>query len=259
MSDLRTFQTELVRALQARAPRVSAVARQPLSRGITVHRNTVFKSLVDALADNFPTVERLVGRSWFIECAAEYARAFPPTAPMLALYGAHFAEYLAGYAVAGALAYLPDVARIDRLWTEAHFAADAEPLASDALAGLQPSQLFEQRLTLHSSTRFGWFKHSAVTIWQMNRPPRPAPTELEIDDAEEGALLTRPRGEVECAQIDARAWTFLTRVREGASLGEAATAVLEIDSTADIAAYLARFISAGVFAKRRADTSGSLR
>ena len=252
MSELGLFQAELVRMLQAPAQPLSGARAAPLPRGITVHRNTVVKGLVDALADNYPTVERLVGRDWFVACAAEYARAFPPAVPMLALYGAGFADYLAGFGPAAQLPYLPDVARVDRLWTEVHFARDAEPLAGDALARLPLSQLFEQRLALHPAARFGWFKHSAATIWFRNRPPTPVPTALEIDGADEGALLTRPRGAVECVQIDATAYAFLTRIREGASLGEAATAVLKNDATADMAGQLARFIATGAFAKLEA-------
>lgn len=258
MPELGTFQAEFVRELKAPTMPGSAGANGPIARGITVHRNTVFKSLLDALADNYPTVERLVGRDWFVACAVEYVRAFPPAVPMLALYGAGFAEYLAGFGPAAPLPYLPNVAHIDRLWTEAHFARDAEALAPDAFARLPPAQLFEQRLAIHPATRFGWFKHSAVTIWLRNRPPILVPVSLEIDGGDEGALLTRPRGAVECIQIDAAACAFLTRIRDGASLGEAATAVLESDATADIAGHLARFISAGVFVKHGSNVAGTL-
>jgi hypothetical protein len=258
MPELGTFQAAFLRALKAPAPPGRAVANGPIGRGITVHRNTVLKGLMDALADNYPTVERLVGRDWFVACAAEYVRAFPPAVPMLALYGAGFAEHLSGFGQAASLSYLSGVARIDRLWTEAHFARDAETLASNALARLPPAQLFEQRLAIHPATRFGWFKHSAVTIWLRNRPPIIAPVSLEIDGGDECALLTRPRGAVECIQIDTGACTFLTRIGDGASLGEAATAVLESDATADIAGHLARFISAGVFVKRGSNVPGVL-
>lgn len=249
MSELGLFQAALVRELQGAArPGEDAAAGPLFPRGIAVHRNTAIKGLVDALADNYPTVERLVGREWFVACATEYVRAHPPTLPMLALYGVAFADFLGDFAPAAALPYLPDVARIDRMWTESHLARDAHPLAGDALAHLAPAELSEQRLTLHPAARCGWLSHSAVTIWLKNRPPAPAPTELEVDDAGEGALLTRPRGVVECIRLDAAAWAFLTRVREGATLGAAAAAALAADPGAEVARYLAQFIASEAFA-----------
>ncbi len=257
MSELGTFQAELVRALLAPTWQASTGAPGPLTRGITVHRNTVLKGLMDALADNYPTVERLVGRDWFVACAADYVRAFPPAVPTLALYGAGFADYLAAFAPAAPLPYLPDVARLDRLWTEAHFAEDAQALAGNTLARFPTAVLFEQQLAFHPATRFGWFKHSAVTVWLQNRPPRPAPAALEIDGADERALLTRPHGKVECIQINASACVFLARLREGDSLGDAATALLEADAAADVAGHLAQFIAAGAFANVEAISGGS--
>ena len=155
------------------------------------------------------------------------------------------------------LPYLPDVARLDRLWTEAHFAEDAQALAGNTLARFPTAVLFEQQLAFHPATRFGWFKHSAVTVWLQNRPPRPAPAALEIDGADERALLTRPHGKVECIQINASACVFLARLREGDSLGDAATALLEADAAADVAGHLAQFIAAGAFANVEAISGGS--
>lgn len=247
MSELGAFQNEFVRVLLGDDSRCAQMTAS-LGPGLAVHRNTVVKGLIDVLAANYPTIERLVGGDWFAACATQYARAHPPTVPALALYGAGFANFLSSFPPAAELPYLPDVARIDRLWTEAHFARDAQPLAGYALALLTPAQIFQQRLALHPATRFGWFSNSAVTIWRQNRPPVPTPGEIEVDGASEGALLTRPRGAVECVPVGAAGYAFLTRLRDGASLGDAATAALAVVRTADIADQLAQFIAAGAFA-----------
>jgi hypothetical protein len=248
MSELATFQSEFARALTD--------PRSPWARGwgpgLAVHQNTILKGLIDALAANFPTVEELVGPEWFAACAAEYVREFPPRSAVLALYGKEFPTFLAHFAPAGALSYLAEVARIDRLWTESHFAPDACVLPAAALAGLSPVALFELRVALHPATRFGWFRNSAVTIWRYHRTADRG-GELELEGRPEGAALARPQGPVECVLLDKAGFAFLEQVRGGATLGAAATAALEIDRATNLAARLAQFVAAGLFSELNGD------
>jgi hypothetical protein len=242
MAELAAFQAEFLQALFAKdAPLAKFGA------GLAVHRNTIAMGLINALAAGYPTIEQLVGRDWLRACANEYVRAHPPRTPVLALYGETFPEFLSQFAPAAELPYLADVARIDRLWSESHNARDAACLAPDALARLGSASLFEQRLSLHSATRFGSFRDSAVTIWKHHRTA-PSGGELQLDGAVEWAVITRPDGAVECQQLDAASFVFFERIAGGATLGEAATAALETDSGTDVATCLARLVAAGAFA-----------
>jgi hypothetical protein len=237
MLELGTFQRDFGRAL---------LDGSGTSAALRVHRNTVMKGLVDALIANYPTVAQLVGDEWFEACALEYICTHPARSPVLALYGEQFPAFLAAFAPAAELPYLADVARIDRMWIEAHTAADAIALTSSSLARLTPSALAEHRMAVHPAARFAWVSHSAATIWIHHRTAR-AGEALTIADAEEGILLTRAVGKVEYALLDRAGLTFLERLRVGASLGAAATAALEIDAAADVASVLARSLAAGTF------------
>lgn len=251
-----SFQATLARLLRTGERSVGsphAVLSQP---GFSVYRNTVAKGLVDALVDNYPTIERLVGREWFRSCAAEFSRGHPPTVPMLALYGEGFADFLAQLPASVEFPYLPDVARLDRLWTEAHVARDAPTLSGVALAQYSPEVLFERRPLLHPATRLAWLKHSAVTVWQHHRAAADADPALEIEDTDEGALLTRPHGAVECIALEAPAYEFLSHIASGDTLGTAAATVLSEHPTADLAGALARLVAAGVFAGAETFSTG---
>ena len=257
MSESNSFHAEFIRCLHNKPLSEPCTTSAALARAIGVHHNTVVKGLVDALADNYPTVERLTGRDWFTASAVEYVQAYPPSLPMLALYGAGFADFLAGFGLATEFSYLPEVARIDRLWIEAYFERDATALPADALARLAPEELFERRLKLHPAVRFGWFSNSAVTIWLRHRPPESVPTVLEIDGSPEGILLTRPRGTVEPIRIDEATCAFLTHIRDGATLGAAATTALEMNVDADVAKRLAELICAGALAAHETLLAGA--
>ena len=220
----------------------------PFRVALTVHRNTVVKALVDALAANYPTVAQLVGAEWFRACAIEFIQMNPARSPVLALYGEAFPGFLAAFPPAASLPYLPDVARIDRMWIEAHTSRDEVALTSGVLRELIPAALAAQRMTFHPATRIGWFQHSAATIWVHHRS-EPSSFGLEIEDCEEGLLLTRPAGAVEYRVLDRPRFTFLDRLRQGAKLGEAAEAALQTDNQTDIAGLLAQSIIAGAFTR----------
>lgn len=224
-------------------------ANDTLPPAFAVYRNTTLKGAIDALAANYPAVQRLVGEEWFRAGAAVFARAAPPRTPMLVEYGAGFAEFLATFPPAAELGYLADVARVDRFWTEAHIAADAVPLEASALAALDPQRLATVRLRLHPSARWRWFETQPVhSIWSRNRREGGDEDEsTEIDWRGEGALVVRPQLAVEHYAIDRASVAFLDACAAMRTLGEAAQAALDVDPDTDLSRCLAQLIACGVF------------
>jgi hypothetical protein len=153
--ELLAFQREFAAALD-----------HPATGAMAVYRNTVLHGAVEALRANFRVVEQLVGPEMFENMAVGYATKCPPRQPVLALYGAGFADWLEDQAWVRDLPYLPDVARVERLCIESLMAADAEPLSAIAerdLSGL--------KLELHPALRFTWLATPAMSIWLAHQRP----------------------------------------------------------------------------------------
>ncbi|MBI1990336.1 MAG: putative DNA-binding domain-containing protein, partial [Betaproteobacteria bacterium] len=168
---LARFQDDFAHALLAPAgrlvttipPEMAALAAQP---AFAVYRNTVMKGCIDALQANFPAVTRLVGEEWLRAAAAIHVRDALPADPTLLRYGAAFADFLARFEPATELTYLPGVARLDRYWTEAHAAPDADVLDPAAVAGVAPEALAGTVLHPHPAARWRWFPDAPIyTIW----------------------------------------------------------------------------------------------
>lgn len=251
MSADAAFQQALARALLAPADAAASclpgIATQP---AFAVYRNTVMKACIDALAANFPAVERLVGADWFRSAAARYAQAEPPRDGRLLCYGAGFpgflAQQVAALGPAADLPYLADVARLDRAWTEAHAAADAEPLDPARLAALPPERLAATVLRLHPAARWCWSEDTpAFALWQQQRAP--GTDGQPIDWRGDGGLLTRPAGQVRWQAIDRAQADFLQACADGLALASAAEAVLQRHPATDIAALLHALLPAGCF------------
>lgn len=216
--------------------------------GFAVYRNTVMKGCIDALQANYPSVTRLVGEEWMRAAAAIYARMYQTEDPRMLHYGEQFADFLAQFEPAAELPYLPDVARLDRFWSESYTAHDEEPLDIATLSDLAPEVLAGTVLHPHGSARWAWFATGPIyTIWEKNR-------ELFEDDSEiewrgEGALLVRPRETVEWIALDASGCAFLDACRNGWSLSKAATAALALQESVDLARLLAKLLQAGAFSR----------
>ncbi len=241
MSDaLAGFQSSFVKLLFD-PDASSELTTQP---AFAVYRNTVMSGCVDALQANFPSVVRLVGADWFRAAAAAYVRAQPPDDGRMQMYGATFAEFLAGFEPARDLPYLAGVARLDRLWIEAHTAEDASAVDAAWLARLSPEELGAVRLQPHPATRWCFFDDLPIySIWAANRAGIDSAGEIVWQG--EGALLTRPVDAVGWQALDRSGGAFLDACAEGCLLAEAAGAALTVQTDVDIAALLARLLSAG--------------
>jgi len=217
--------------------------------GLAVYRNTVARGCIEALAGLYPTVAGAVGEDWFAAAAGRFAREQPPTRPALLDYGEGFADWLTGFRPAAGLPYLPDLARLDRMWTEAHLAADAVPLDAAAFAALGAEDYAQVRAVPHPSARTAWFDTGAASLWRRLRDPARDDGELELGDAPEGVLVLRPALEVESLILGPAGLALLAACRNGQALGEAAAAALAAEPDADLAAVFAALIAAGAFAR----------
>jgi hypothetical protein len=244
---LAAFQDALAAALRPGEPCteppgwLSALAAQP---GFAVYRNTVAQGCLSALRANYPTVQQLLGDECFGAMALDFVHHNPPTDALLMLYGADLAEHLARWQPAAALPYLPDVARLDRLWSESHAAADAPVVDAGWLAALAPATLAAQRLRPHPAARWLWCDaHPAYTIWRRHRESQPLDAPLSWHS--EGALLTRPSACVRWHGLDAAGHTFLGHCARHLPLAEAATATLRAHPDAKLDVLLAQLLNAG--------------
>jgi len=244
---LARFQDDFVRVLldedAAAEDEMAALAAQP---AFAVYRNTVLKGCIDALQANYPALVHLVGEEWFRAAAAVHARETPPRDPALLFYGENFADFLAQFEPAAALPYLPAVAHIDRLWTEAHAAADEQVMTAAAIAAHTPAGLGKTVLTPHAAARWAWFPDApACTIWARSRLGVPCDPALAWRS--EGVLLTRPQDAVRWIAVDAAVCAFLDACAGGATIGAAATAALQVEADVDFAALMQCLLAAGAF------------
>ncbi len=211
-----------------------------------VYRNNVTISLIDALSDTFPAVERIVGRDFFREMARLFVRAHPPTSPLLFEYGHALADFIDRFEPAATMPWLGDVARIERAWLDAYHAPDAEPLRPEALGAIGPESLGSAVFQPHPALHILRSSHPAVTIFSANR--RQEPVGRISERAGEDALITRPHLEVFVRILPPGGAAFLMALRSGQPLADAAAHAFDAEPQFDLAANIAGMLEAGAFA-----------
>jgi hypothetical protein len=157
-----------------------------------VYRNNVVVSLVQALADAFPVVQRLVGDEFFAAMAGVFVRAHPPRAPVLSDYGDGFADWIATFEPAAGLPYLADMARLERARVRAYHAADTAAIEADALAAClrAPERLDRVRLDIHPSTTALVCDWAVASLWAAHQHAGDeAIARVALDQAESALVL----------------------------------------------------------------------
>ena len=245
MPELQDFQDAFVAALAGQTSALSPwLAPGEGETGLAVYRNTIAKGCVDALAANFPTVLSMVGEDWFRAAAALFAREAPPTGAALLDYGETFPDWLGRFPPAGDLPYLAGIARLDRLWTEALFSAEAPVLTAQALAGLPPEALGQASLPLHPSVRLASFEVGIPGLWTAAREGH---GDLELSEEAETLLCLRDKGAVMHWVIGEAETAFLRACRDGLTAAEAADRAALARPDAPLAPLFAALIARGVF------------
>lgn len=142
--------------------------------------------------------------------------------------------------------YLPEVARIERAWTEAYHACEAQPLGLEAFASVSGDMFAGMRLAIHPSLRIVCSSHPALTIWRMNVSDG-VPAPVDINAGGEDALVIRSVADVEVRLLPQGGAEFLASLQDGECLAEATRSALRADEHFNLSEHLAALISAGAF------------
>ncbi len=219
----------------------------PAEARLRVYRHHVFHSLATALSATFPTVQALVGDEFFRGLARAFVASALPENPVLSDYGAGFAAFIEGYAPAGGLPYLADVARLD--WAlNAAFHSPAEPRLGVAdLAAIPVEQLPGKSISLAPGAAVVRSVYPIDRIWAAAQPGASNDT---VDLASGGArlLVLRRPDDAGFVALSAGETAFVEALAAGQPLEEAAALALSAEAVFDLSPTFSRMLSLQAFA-----------
>ena len=160
-------------------------------------------------------------------------------------YGVDLPGFLEGFEPVAGQPWLPDLARLELALRRAYHAADAEPMAVAAIAGISPESLPAQRMRLAPSVELVRSRWSIHGIWRAaggDDSPPSLPARL---DQREDVLVTRPQFDPEPHLLAPGAAACVAALRQGRRIGDAVEAGLAESAEFDLTALLGILLAGG--------------
>lgn len=134
----------IVHGLDADQPGSSAASgllrpREDAAPLLRIYQHAYTSRLAEALRDNFGVLPQIMGDEAFDALAQAYIRVHPSRHPSIRWFGHRLAEFMSQREDLVPHPAFVDLARMEWALRAAFDAADAEPLAAQALAGLAPA------------------------------------------------------------------------------------------------------------------------
>jgi hypothetical protein len=191
---------------------------------------------LELLAARYPVIRRLVGELSFRVVARRFIRSHPPSDVVPNSFGDDFPDFIRSLGNAACIGYVADVAELEMLQHNAHYAEHVRPLAALALSSLQAERLCGMRVVLHPSVYFVQSRFPIVTTWENNQTSDGDGTIGRW--VAEAAIVARPFLKVEVRRLLPGGYAFLLALAEGETVATAAEIATEIAPNFDVVSSL---------------------
>ena len=245
----QAFATALLDVAQSPAVLQQCQGQGQASAGrLGLYRGNLGATWRRTLGHAYRVVLALVGDDFFGGLAQAYGRQYASDSPDLNAFGAHFADFLASFPHVAHLPYLPDMARLEWALHLAHYAADAQGVAPEALAGLSPQQLEASRWRVHPACCLLASSWQVPALWQAHQAHAGQggivfPSDMQVTSR---ALVCRPRWKAQVLVLDEAAHAALLALQQGQTFGDALDAAFALDEQFDVGGQLRLWLAHAV-------------
>jgi hypothetical protein len=234
--DLASMQRALAELMRGASPVADDHARAALAARIVggngrlssaeqvdVYREQYLLRHLDALREDFLTLEHALGDARFEDLAKAYLQAFPPRSFSLRDLGSDLPGFVADVAPWAADPLLADLARVEWAFVEAFDAPDAPPLDLAAVSGVPEDAWPSARLVLQPSVQRLSLRYPAheVRIAVRNGDPAAVAGVVRPEPAPSHVIVFRGGERLQSLAIDAEAYALLDELARGVALGDA--------------------------------------
>ncbi len=219
--------------------------RQSAQAGLAIYRGSVRGGLLQALADIFPVLKRLLGDEAFEGVGRRYIQAHPSRSSDLADYGADYPDFIEGFAPLSEFGYLPDVARLEWLWHRVFHEADDSGLDLNRLGALSPEAQSAVKFRMPCASRMLRSTCEVDVIWQANQPGVAASESIKLVPGDYRFLIWRHGFDMRVDRLTEADWDFLHTLQSTKTFSEAIAQYLQRYPTADVGERFAHVVSCG--------------
>jgi len=246
--ELAHFAKGIVHGLAPSANINSAYSNYSADVALDIYRNNYRGNLHDALVGAYPVVKQLVGDDFFRYLSRAFIEQHPSRSANLHHYGAELADFVATFAPAKELIYLPDVAALEWACHRVYFAEDGDVLDLNELAKVPPAAYADLVLQLHASCDLLHSDYPTAVIWQAHQPGASNDFNIDLGRGPCNALVSRKLGVVSVTELTDSDAAWLQNIQAGASLGDATVETMERYPDFDLLPVLQTLVAQNIFA-----------
>ena len=245
------FQLHFASGLSNRGAPNTAKFLSVAAEGYAIYTRNVRLSLVAALGNTFTVTRRLVGSECFESMANAFVTDHLPNLGWLWAYGSEFPNFVASYAPAHALRYLPDIARLEWARVRAANCPDDPGLDLRTLVAFGSHQLAALTLNLHGAASLICSAFPVGDIWRIHRQTDRDDTvePLDLTIGSQSVLVTRPGPlDVAVTLLQRGDTALVSSVARHAAFGDAWRAAELADRDYDLRSRLSVLVQSRAFA-----------
>ena len=242
-NDLSLFANAIIHGDETLPEMQREYLHYPLATALAVYRNNYRGNLHDALTGAYPVVAQLVGDEFFRFMTRTFIAQYPSRSGNLHHYGAEMASFIANFAPAQALAYLPDVASLEWACHCTYFAADVEALNLQSLAQTPLESYSSLIAQINPAARVIHSQHPIAAIWRAHQQNFESDFHINLDSGPTITLVYRRNGIVQIDDLPKADAVWLRALQTGATLGNAVAATLEHYPGFDLQSALLNLVS----------------
>jgi len=185
---------------------------------VDIYREQFFLRHVDALREDFRSIEHLLGDDAFEELARAYLAAFPPVTYTLRDLGASMDTFVRTHEPWSNDAFVADLARTEWAFVEAFDGPNSPPFDPSVIATATEDQWPGARIVFQSAMRRVALAHAAhdyrLSVKKDEQPERPEPKPTWV-------VVYRGKENLQFIDVDHDAFELLEELAKGTPLGEA--------------------------------------
>lgn len=219
-------------------------SNQPVGEALSIYRQSMHSSQLQALQLTYPVTEALVGREFFSAVAKGYVQANPSRHGDLDHYGADYHEHLERQPSISEWPWLAEVARLEWKLHHLHRGRREPPLARSDLAGMDMTRVADLSFRLVRQAALFESPWPVVRLWLAHRDRAEDPDLASIDAGADRVLLSA-MDPLRVIALAPASWAFFSALERGESLVAAVSQACAIDDDFDLQTPLAQALDAG--------------
>lgn len=205
--------------------------------------------IAEALENDYPAVRRILGPGPFTALTRRYLLRHWPRSFDLGRVGDRLASFLEDDPLTRELPFLPDLARLEWLLSEAFLAADAETLAWSDLRAMAPEAVADRPLALLPGTALVRSAWPLLDLWKCKDEPDDK-VSIQVEGRPSTVLVFRKGLEARCRPLEENQARLIEAASRGASLADIQVGLADGEDRDLIQQLLDRFrrlVDEGVF------------